>query len=130
MKNKELYLRALSHFTSNADEVIDDIINNNDWSNVIVWEPLEYYLTEEELKETVNNLYEDFLEVSGESQCNWTPDIEDITSVATSINVEVTSNLIKYVQENYTYGCNQDPTAGWYLVIDQLINEYKNQTSI
>jgi hypothetical protein len=41
--DKDLFLIALGHFTSNADEVIDDILNGDEWAEVVLWEPFENY---------------------------------------------------------------------------------------
>lgn len=62
MTNKELYLKALGHHTSNANEVINEVWDNDDWSNVQLIEALEHWNLEL-LKSATNSLYEDFQEI-------------------------------------------------------------------
>lgn len=60
--DKDLFRKALGYYTSNADEVIDDIWENDDWEDVIIWEPFEHYEIDD-LHSMVTALQDDFIEI-------------------------------------------------------------------
>ena len=39
--NKDLFEIALGQYTSNANETVDDILENDDWAEVVLWQPFE-----------------------------------------------------------------------------------------
>lgn len=60
--DKQLFEMALGYFVSNADEVVEDIYNNDDWSEVIIWQPFENWEVND-LHDQVLNLQLDFIKV-------------------------------------------------------------------
>lgn len=62
MTNKDLYLKALGHHTSNSNEVINEVWDDDMWDNVQLIEALEHWNIET-LKTAVNSLYEDFQDI-------------------------------------------------------------------
>jgi len=60
--NKDVYKRALAHYTSNVDEIFNEVVEYDNWSNVIVWKPFQNWDIED-VKELVDDLYQQFLEL-------------------------------------------------------------------
>lgn len=60
--NKDLFEKALGYFTSNADEIIDDVWDNDDWSEVILWKPFENWEVND-IHDQVSTLQSDFIEI-------------------------------------------------------------------
>jgi len=51
---------------------------------------------------------------------------EDVKSVAKGINQEVTDEEIKQIIEEYPAAEDQDPTATWNLIVEDLIYQIKS----
>jgi hypothetical protein len=60
--DRDLYEKALGYYTCNASEIVDDIIENDDWAEVVLWEPFENWEVND-IQELVEDLYADFLEL-------------------------------------------------------------------
>lgn len=60
--DKELFEKALSHYTCNSSEIVDNIVDKDDWENVVLWEPFENWETED-IYELVYDLYRDFVNI-------------------------------------------------------------------
>lgn len=60
--------------------------------------------------------------------CMETPKItpEDVKNVAKGINQELTDEEIKQVIEGYASAEDQDPTATWNLIVEELIYQIKS----
>lgn len=63
--DKELFEKALGYYTCNASEVVDNILDKDDWENVVLWEPFENWETED-IYELVYDLYRDFVNIKKE----------------------------------------------------------------
>lgn len=61
---KDLYLIALSHYTSNAEEIIDDVFYKDDWSEVILFEPFENWDTVD-VEDLIVGLLNDLIKIVG-----------------------------------------------------------------
>lgn len=60
--DKELFEKSLSHYTCNSSEIVDNIVDKDDWENVVLWEPFENWETED-IYELVYDLYRDFVNI-------------------------------------------------------------------
>lgn len=60
--DRDLYEKALGYYTYNPNEIVDDIIENDDWAEVVLWEPFENWEVND-IQELVEGLYTDFLEL-------------------------------------------------------------------
>lgn len=64
--NKELFREALIYFTLNVDEILDDIIENDDWSKVVLkqqfkdWEINDIHSEEELVNMTIQEIQETY----------------------------------------------------------------------
>ena len=121
--NKYLYEKALGYYTSNASEIVNDILDNNDWSNVEIWQPFETWSVEE-VKELVDNLYEDFLEVQGKEEEIDLLSEEDIIFASRGLGIPLSDDVIQYVMDNYRTASKQDLTTSWELVVENLLHKY------
>ena len=60
--DKDLFRLALGHYICNADEVFDDVFENDDWGEVIIWQPFEQWEIND-IHSEVLNLQQDFINV-------------------------------------------------------------------
>ena len=60
--DKELFKMALANFTSNAEEVFEEVYNDDNWSDVVLWEPFENYETND-VHEMVTDLQSTFINI-------------------------------------------------------------------
>ena len=82
-KNKELFVALLGNFVCNISDIIEDILEKDDWGRVDFWEPYEKWDLEE-LQDHIFSIYEDVINLTDYA----TPKIEDILEWWNSLPIQ------------------------------------------